>query len=194
MTLLAALARLHARLFDTLERALEPWFLGLFARFTFAAVLFGYYWVSAMTKFRDGFPMPSDSAYIQILPSVTEAYGYDASAIPTLPWGLIVFAGSWAEILLPILIVAGLATRLAALGMIGFVIVQSWVDVAFHGADAATFGALFDRMPGSAILDQRLLWTLLLAILVVKGAGALSLDALLARRLGLAPAPVPARA
>ena len=186
----AAVARRHAAAFGALERTLEPWFLGLAARLVFAAVLFGYYWTSALTKIGDGvfgvFSV-SDGAYMQILPSVMEANGYDSSAIATAPWGLIVAAGTYAEFLLPTLIVLGLFTRLSALGMLVFVAVQSWVDVAFHGADAATIGALFDREAGSVILDQRLLWAFLLVTLTVKGAGLVSLDALLARRLRAAP-------
>jgi putative oxidoreductase len=77
--------------------------------------------------------------------------------------------------------VLGLFTRLAALAMIGFIVVQSCVDIAFHGADAATIGAWFDHLSNAAILDQRALWVFLLMTLVVKGAGAFSLDALLAR-------------
>mgnify|MGYP006289898473 FL=1 len=181
-----ALARAHDRVFGAVERALEGWFLGLAARLIFAAVLFGYYWASALTKIGDGalgvFTV-SDGAYMQILPSVMEANGYDSSAIATVPWGLIVAAGTYAEFLLPVLIVLGLLTRLSALGMLVFVAVQSWVDVAFHGVDAATVGALFDRQPGSVILDQRLLWAFLLTVLVVKGPGLVSLDALARRRL-----------
>jgi putative oxidoreductase len=184
-TLARALAPLDA-LAARIEAALEPWALGLAARVVFAAVLFGYYWNSALTKIGDGvfgvFTI-ADAAYFQIVPPVVEAYGYDASAVPVLPWGLVVAAGTWAEFLLPVLIVLGLATRLAALGMIVFVAVQSYVDMAFHGVDAATIGALFDRQPGSVILDQRTLWVFLFATLAVKGAGALSLDALIGRRL-----------
>jgi putative oxidoreductase len=92
---------------------------------------------------------------------------------------------------LPMLIVAGLATRLAALGMIAFIAVQSFVDVAFHHADAATIGALFDRLPGAVILDRRALWIFLLVVLVVKGAGALSLDRVFGRLLLGTPAASP---
>ena len=168
-----------------IESALEPWALGLAARLVFAAVLFGYYWNSALTKIGEGafgFLALSDAAYFQIVPPVVEAYGYDASAVPVLPWGLIVAAGTYAEFVLPVLIVLGLATRLAALGMIGFTLVQSYVDVAFHGVGAETLGALFDRNPSSVILDQRALWVFLYGYLVVKGAGAVSLDAWLFRR------------
>ncbi|MFN3263241.1 MAG: DoxX family membrane protein [Pikeienuella sp.] len=194
MTLFATLRAAHDALFRAVESALGGWFAGTAARLVFAAVLFGYYWNSALTKVGDGlagFFTISDGAYVQILPAQMEAAGYDSSQIATIPWGLIVAAGTYAEFLLPLLIVLGLLTRLAALGMIGFVIVQSYVDIAFHGADAATVGALFDRLPGAAIMDQRALWIFLLALLVVKGAGPLSLDAVLRRsnaRTRIAPA------
>jgi putative oxidoreductase len=176
---------LHNAVWGALERALEGWFLGLFARLVFAAVLFGYYWNSALTKVGDGlfgFFTIDDAAYFQIVPPVVEAAGYDASAVPVFPWGLIVAAGTYAEFLLPALIVLGLMTRLAALGMIVFVVVQSYVDILFHGADEATIGALFDRLPNAVILDQRALWVFLFAYLVVKGAGALSVDRLFEKR------------
>jgi putative oxidoreductase len=96
----------------------------------------------------------------------------------------VVLAGTYAEFILPLLIVIGLFTRLASLGMIGFVIVQSLTDIYGHGAtDGKTLGALFDRFPDAVILDQRLFWVFLLAVLVVKGAGALSVDALLRNRM-----------
>jgi putative oxidoreductase len=192
---LEPLAHAYAAAAQALERALEGWFLGLAARLTFAAVLFGYYWNSALTKIGDGLFGVFDltaGAYVQIVPWAMEAAGYDDAAIGFIPWGALVAAGTYAEFLLPVLIVAGLFTRLAALGMIGFVAVQSWVDVSFHGADAATLGALFDRLPSAAILDQRLLWVFLLSVLVAKGAGVLSLDHLVGRALAPAPRTRPA--
>ena len=84
--------------------------------------------------------------------------------------------------LLPTLIVLGLFTRIAALGMIGFTIVQSFVDIAYHGVDMTTVGAWFDRFSDAAILDQRALWIFLLLYLVAHGPGRCSLDALLAAR------------
>ncbi|MGF1660603.1 MAG: DoxX family membrane protein [Rubrimonas sp.] len=185
MRALSALIALHDRLFDALERALAHWAPALLARFAFSSVLLLYFWNSALTKIGDGalgvFTL-SDAAYFQILPPVVEAYGYDASAVPVFPWGLIVAAGTYAEFILPLLILLGLATRLAALGMIVFVAVQSYVDIAFHGVDAKTVGAMFDRFPDAAILDQRLLWIVPLFTLMVRGAGAVSLDAVLSRR------------
>lgn len=197
----AALIEEHGTdLARAMERALEGWFLSLAARFAFAAVLFGYYWNSALTKIGDGafgFLSITDAAYFQIVPPVVEAAGYDASAVPFLPWGMVVWLGTYSEFLLPVLIVAGLFTRLAALGMLVFVVVQSYVDIAFHGVDAATIGALFDREATSAIADQRLLWALLLVTLIVKGGGLVSVDALVghvlrARKHEARPAPSPA--
>lgn len=82
------------------------------------------------------------------------------------------------EMILPILVVVGLLTRLSALGMIGFIGVQTFVDIQFHGADEKTIGAMFDRFPDAAISDQRLLWVFVMVVLVIKGGGYLSLDRL----------------
>ncbi|NIA68417.1 DoxX family protein [Pelagibius litoralis] len=191
------LTALYDRIFGLIEAKLDGWFLGFLARLVFAAVLAVYYLHSASLKVGDGvtgFFSVGDNAYFQILPSVVEAYGYDASQVPFFPYDLIVFAGTYAEFVLPLLIVFGLFTRLASLGMIGFIVVQSYVDIAFHGVDAATVGSWFDRLPSAAILDQRALWVFLLIALVVKGAGALSLDHVLGRvvRVKQPPRPVTA--
>jgi putative oxidoreductase len=155
------------------DRAAD-WLLPTLARLVFAAVLFSYFWTSAGTKL-DGLFTPALGAYAQIFPKQFEAVGYDVAQMG-LWHRLVVLAGAWAEYALPILIVLGLATRLAALGMIGFVIVQSLTDIWGHGAAA---GAWFDAASDALILDQRALWVLLLAILVLKGAGPLSADRLL---------------
>ena len=179
-----ALVDLHARFFRSLEAALDGWFLGLFARFAFAGVLLVYFWNAAVTKLGSGLfgiVQLSPGAYMQIVPGAMEAVGYSPSAL-SLHHHLIVYAGTYAEFVLPALVVLGLFTRLAALGMIVFVAVQSYVDIAFHGADERTIGALFDRFPDAAIVDQRTLWLVPLVYLVVKGAGAISLDHVLARR------------
>lgn len=184
--MIARLSQLHARVFEKVEARLDGWFLGLLARFAFAAVLLVYYLNSAATKVGDGilgFFSVGANAWFQILPPVVEAYGYDVSQVPFFPWDIVVYAGTYAEFILPVLIVLGLFTRLAALGMIAFILVQSYVDIAFHGVDEKTIGAWFDRFSDAAILDQRTLWVFLLLTLVVKGAGALSLDWVLSRKL-----------
>ena len=151
------------------------WFVPLGARFTFVAVLLGYYWSSAMTKFSKGFfgfLSPTLGAHYQILPGITEAAGYDLEMIHPI-FTLIVLLGSWAEVILPLLILIGLFTRGAALAMMGFVVVQSLVDICGHDVEA---GAWFDRASDAVIMDQRLFWVFILAILVIKGAGPLSVD------------------
>jgi putative oxidoreductase len=171
-------------------RALESdeLFLPSLARFTFAAVLLIYFWHAAATKLGPGLFglfQPAMGAYAQIFPRAMEAAGYDPGQLGWWHWAVVV-AGTAAEFVLPALIVLGLLTRLAALGMIGFVALQSLTDLYGHGgiAHAETLGAWFDRLPDGAILDQRLLWVFVLATLVAKGAGPLSLDRLLAARLG----------
>lgn len=163
MTLALSLARQADRTGD--------WLLPTLARLVFAAVLLAYFWSSAMTKF-DGPFAPAMGAYAQIFPKAFEAVGYDVAQLG-LWHRLVVLAGGYAEFVLPALITIGLLTRLAALGMVGFVLVQSLTDVWGHGAAA---GALFDRVSDAVILDQRSLWLLLFLVLILKGAGPISVD------------------
>jgi putative oxidoreductase len=178
MRLLSSPIGLYKTGVAVIESRLDSWFLGLTARFVFAAVLLPYYLNSALTKF-DGLFSISDSAYYQIALPAVDAAGGDVSAVSFLPWGLMVLLGSYGEAILPVLVVLGLFTRLAATGMIGFILVQSLTDIFVHKVDAATIGALFDRFPDSVILDQRLLWIFPLLYLAVKGPGFLSLDKIL---------------
>ncbi|GGE59989.1 DoxX family protein [Actibacterium pelagium] len=183
---MTALIRLHDSIFDRLEAAFGPTLLPLLARFTFAATLLVYFWKSGLTKLGDGFAglfSPSLGAYAQIFPKAMEAAGYDPSQLGTFHT-LVVLAGTYAEFILPLLIVIGFATRLAALGMIGFVVVQSLTDLFGHGGieHAETLGAWFDKTPDSLILDQRLFWMVVLITLVIKGAGPLSVDRFLSNR------------
>ena len=174
--------------FDWIEA--QDWLLPLLARLIFAGVLLVYFWASGLTKLGEG-PLglfsPSSGAYAQIFPRAFEAVGYDTDQLG-LFHRLVVLAGTLAEFLLPLLIVIGLATRLAALGMIGFVVVQSLTDLFGHGGinHPETLGAWFDRAPDGVILDQRAFWVFLLLVLVIRGAGPLSLDRLL-RPLRSAP-------
>lgn len=163
---------------ERLARA--DWLLSTSARFIFAATLLFYFWASGLTKLGDGVLgifQPSVGAYAQIFPKAMEAVSYDTTQLGIFHWA-VALAGTWAEFILPALIVIGLFTRLSALGMIGFVVVQSLTDLYGHGGieHAETLGAWFDRLPDSVILDQRAFWVFLLLVLVVKGAGPLSLD------------------
>jgi putative oxidoreductase len=176
---MTALIRLHNALFSRAE-AMAPAIIPTLARLIFAGILLLYYWGSASTKVGGSIFSPDSGAYIQIFPRVVEAVGYDFSQL-TAFHTLVVLAGTAAEFLLPLLIVLGLFTRLAALGMIGFIAVQSWVDVFGHGIGSEDIGAWFDRDASSLLADQRAFWIFVLVVLVLRGAGPLSLDRLLAR-------------
>lgn len=183
MTIVSQLVILHQRVFSWLENHADRWLLGLLARIVFLAVLAFYFWNSAKTKIGEGFfgfLNIQDGAYFQILGEQGMlAYEFDTANIP-FHVDAIVYLGTWMEFILPALIILGLFTRIAAIGMMIFVIVQSYVDIAVHKVDPTTIGALFDRQSGSVILDQRALWSFLLIYLILKGAGALSLDRVLA--------------
>jgi len=179
-----ALLTLYRTAADKLDHA--DWLLPTLARVLFAAILLMYFWVSGLTKLGDGIVgifLPSTGAYVQIFPRMMEAVGYDATQFSLLH-KLVILGGTWAEFILPALIVLGLFTRLAALGMIGFIAVQSLTDLYGHGGwvDPAVLGGWFDRFPNGIILDQRALWVLLLLVLVMKGAGPLSFDRALRAR------------
>ena len=170
-----ALVSLYQSSTTALERA--DWLLPTLARLLFAAILAIYFVNAGLTKIGDGISglwTPAMGAYAQIFPRAFEAVGYDTSALGAFHW-FVAVAGTWAELILPALIVLGLLTRLAALGMIGFIIVQSLTDMIGHGLGSEV-GAWFDRFPDAIILDQRALWVFLLMVLVIKGAGPLSFD------------------
>ena len=150
------------------------------ARFVFAAVLLMSFWNSGLTKIPDGVSglfSPSFNAFAQIFPKGAEAAGYDITQASGFQ-KLVILAGTWAEFILPALVVLGLFTRAAAFGMIGFVVVQSLTDIFGHGGET---GAWFDNLSDAAILDQRAFWVFLLLYLVFKGGGPLSLDRLILR-------------
>lgn len=175
------------RTFADIDRVVFTALLPTFARFIFAATLAVYYWKSAMTKIGDGLFSPSVGAYAQIFPKSMEAVGYNPAEL-TIFHTLIVISATYGEFILPFLVVIGLLSRLAALGMIGFVVVQSIVDVYGHGLRDKDIGSWFDALPGSLILDQRAFWIFLLLLIVAKGAGPISLDRFLVRKSALGAA------
>lgn len=159
-----------------LENILSP-LVPLLARLIFTSTLFLFFYQSALTKL-DGIFTPSLGAYAQIFPKQFEAAGYDSSAMGGFEY-IIVLAGAYGELLLPLLIVVGLFTRIAAIGMSIFIVIMSYVDITAHGISNA--GQLFDADPMGIIYDQRLLWGFVLFTLIAKGAGWLSLDQLFTR-------------
>jgi putative oxidoreductase len=177
------IVNLYDHMTALMQQVLGGWFLPTLARFTFAAVLLVYFWNSAKTKLGDGFfgfLHPNENAFMQVFPQKMATYGYDISAFGGFDT-LVVTTGTLAEFLLPLLIVTGLFTRIAAIGMVGFVAIQTQVDIFGHMVGTKTIGAWFDGPSNSLIMDQRLLWMVVFAILLVKGAGPLSLDRLLRR-------------
>ena len=173
-----ALVRFYSSIVTILQRG--EWILPTLARFLFAAVLAVYFWISGLTKVGDGILgifQPSLGAYAQIFPRVMEQIGYDVDALSLYHWA-VVTAGTLAEFILPVLIILGLLTRLSAIGMIGFIVVQSLTDLLGHNKwdDSLVLGAWFDAPSNSLIMDQISLWVFLLLLLVIKGAGPLSLD------------------
>jgi putative oxidoreductase len=153
------------------------------ARLVFASTLLVYYWTAALTKMGEGLWgifAPSMGAYVQIFPKAMEAVSYDVSQLSWVHWGVASLA-LWGQLLLPLLLVVGLFARVAALGMIVVILVQSYVDVVGHGLDAESIGRFFDANPGSLLVDQRLFWVFLLWVVVVLGAGKLSLDSMWSR-------------
>ena len=179
-----SIVKLHNDFFSMLQGALSGWFTGLAARFVFASLLLLYYLNSGWGKLGDGlfgFLNPNSGAFVTIFPKAMEAVSYDHTELAFIPYHLVVYLGTWAEIILPIFVVIGLFARLSAVGMIFFVIVQSIVDVYGHGIDAKSIGSMFDRLPDAIIWDQRMQWVFVLAMIVVHGAGKISVDHLLSR-------------
>lgn len=169
------LLTLYSDLTDRLARL--DWLVPTLARLVFTAVLFFYFWNSAMLKIDGSIFTPSPGAFGQIFPKSAEAVLWDVSQMSIFQ-RLVIFAGTLAEFVLPILLVLGLMTRLAALAMIGFIFVQTVVDVTGH---AVPLGGLFDSAQG--LLDQRVMWIFLMAVLLIKGGGPIAIDALFRKRL-----------
>ncbi len=180
----SGLLGLYDRVVNGATSALSGWLTGLAARLAFASVFALYYLNSAWSGMNGsilGLFGVGDGSYAAALPGRMEEVVYDVTQLGFMDH-LFVHAGVWAEFFLPILIIVGLFTRIAAVGMIVVVIVQSWVDVYGHGLEAKFIGAPFDRLPDAIIFDQRVLWIFVLGMLALHGAGKLSVDYFLTRR------------
>lgn len=169
---MTALISLHNNTLGKLELT-SGWLTPTLARVVFIAVLLFYFWNSAMTKIDGSIFSPSAGAFGQIFPKAAEAALYDISQL-TIVQRIVIFLGTVAEFVLPALLLVGLLTRLAALGMIGFIWVQTATDVTGHGVK---LGSLFDN--AISLIDQRMMWTFLFLVIVINGAGPLSADRIL---------------
>jgi putative oxidoreductase len=97
----------------------------------------------------------------------------DEYRVPLLPPALAAVFGTAGELLLPILLIVGLAGRLSALGLfaVNALAVISYAHVLYQEGFEAAIG-------------QHYLWGFMLLVLIFYGPGALSVDQLLARRPG----------
>jgi putative oxidoreductase len=128
------------------ERFLPPWLLLLVARVGIANV----FWMSGRTKVEGLLTMKPSTLYL---------FEYEYK-VPLLPSDFAAYAATYAEHVLPILLVLGLFTRFSTLGLIGMtLVIQLFV--------------LPDGWP------THLLWMAPLLVIVRYGAGAISLDRVL---------------
>jgi putative oxidoreductase len=117
----------------------------------------GVFWRSGRTKV-SGFSIREETFFL-----FREEY-----RVPLLPSDLAAYLATTAEHVLPVLLVAGLASRLSALGLLGmtaviqlFVFPHAW--------------------------PEHIQWAAMLLLIVARGPGAISLDHLIWTRRGLVP-------
>ncbi|MEZ5775381.1 MAG: DoxX family protein [Hyphomicrobiaceae bacterium] len=141
------------RLFDQFTRACEAipyWLLALLARLSLAAV------------FHLSFRTKVDFATWSLKPSTFYLFENEY-ALPLIPSEFAAYMATAAELVLPILLVIGLGTRLAALGLLVMTLV---IQLLVYPGAYPVHGP----------------WMVAELLLMKYGAGALSLDALLASR------------
>lgn len=85
--------------------------------------------------------------------------------VPLLPWQLAMYLGTAAELVLPLLLIAGLATRFSAASLF-FVNLVAYISYAY----------VLNERPIAGLDHQ--LWVLMLLLPAVRGGGLLSLDQL----------------
>lgn len=121
-------------------------------------VLGGIFWRSGQTKVVEG-------TWFQVSDGTLELFRTEYSGVPLPPEFAAVLANA-AEHVLPVLLLAGLFSRLSALGLLGMTLtIQFFVYPEEWWA-------------------QHSLWAALALVLILRGGGMFSLDALLARRRG----------
>ncbi len=89
--------------------------------------------------------------------------------VPVIPPTLAAHLATFNELVLPVLILFGLAARIAAIPLLGMTLVIQFVLGAANPA--------YDNL-------QHFLWMALLLLVIARGAGPLSLDHLIAKRFG----------
>lgn len=170
----------------------KPWAvagLATLARLAFAAVLLPYFLTSAATElggtpYSVGPTMPgtllSLGAFYHLAPSMVTDIGSGTYNVPILG-SMFLHLMVFSEAVLPVLLVAGLATRTAAAGLVILIAVTTLIDIFAHDVPPEIIGTWFDANPFDEIADLRLLWGMLIAISLTLGGGPLSMDCLIAR-------------
>ena len=135
-----------------LRGALPESILLLFVR----AVLGGIFWRSGQTKVVEG-------TWFQLSDTTYELFRTEYAGVPLLPPEIAAVMANTAEHILPALLLAGLFTRGAALGLLGMtLVIQLFVYP-------------------DAWWTEHSLWAALAMVLVLRGGGMLSADAMLTR-------------
>lgn len=152
-----ALASVHALLARFPESA-----IALLARFSIAAV----FWKSGQTKV-EGFALDIVSGQVELgwprlAPSAVDLFR-DEYRLPLLPPELGALLAAFGEHLLPLLLLLGLGSRLAAAGLL---VMTAVIQCFVYPSAYATHGV----------------WAAVLLWLMVRGPGVVSIDHLLARR------------
>ena len=120
-------------------------------------VLGGIFWRSGQTKVAEG-------TWFQLTDTTYELFSTEYAGVPLLPHDLAAVLANAAEHVLPALLLAGLFTRFSALGLLGMtLVIQLFVYP-------------------DAWWPEHSLWVGLALILILRGGGLFSLDALLVRR------------
>jgi putative oxidoreductase len=152
VNLLAAVFRHYDAAAQRLSGRVPESLLLLFVR----VVLGGIFWRSGQTKVVEG-------TWFRLTDSTYELFRTEYAGVPLPPQIAAVMANA-AEHILPALLLAGLFTRLSALGLIGMTLV---IQVFVYP---------------EAWWTEHSLWIALALVLVLKGGGLLSIDTLLSRR------------
>lgn len=128
----------------------------LFTRFALA----GVFWRSGRTKVEEG-------SWLDITDTTYFLFENEYNGVPLLPTSVSAPMAAYAEHLFPILLVLGLATRLSALALLGMTLVIQF----FVYPDAWW--------------SVHLLWVAMAGVLITRGGGILSFDALICRMRGV---------
>ncbi|HEX3422655.1 MAG TPA: DoxX family protein [Sphingomicrobium sp.] len=154
----------YRRFIDLLQGRLVESLVLLFMRIAFA----GIFWRSGQTKVVDG-------TWFQIKPETYDLFSTDFSGVPLQPH-LAANLSNAAEHIFPLLLVLGLATRFSATALL----IMTMVIQIFVFPDAWW--------------PTHSLWVAMALVLITRGAGLFSIDALLGRRFDTKSASRVARA